>query len=873
MKRFQRKMVCGMAGLLLLAGCRSDKGGRAQADAPGGGVTFYVSTKGNDDWSGGLPEPNRAGTDGPFATVTRARDAVRALKASGALSAPVAILLRGGRYYITEPLRFGPEDSGAESCPVTYAACRGEVPELIGGRRLTGFQPAGNGKVSLALPEVKAGTWTFRSLFIDDERQVRARFPNIDPADPYRRGFLYYGSDRNNLKTVSRIHNVGDWMEYKLTVPAAGDYTFWMFYAAMNDNPSMPAGMSERTELTVDNGTPIPLRNLPDTGKWGVFKWSPAATVRLTSGEHVMRWRNVKGGGLDLVAYAFCDDPAWKPVDENLPTVAAGRHLIPVKAADFVASQGKQLSVSGFSGKKSTSVISCPPDVFKPAWLAPDVELHVYQSGWCRAFMEIVSIQSYDPETHEIKLQGPECLASLMVGDRYYVENVFEELDSPGEWYLNRQTGVLTCLPTPGFTDKSEVIAPTVKRIFDIQGTDGKTPVMHLRLSGLTLRCTDWELGDGCAGYGMGSDGVVYLGNAEGCTVENCVFRNTGKYAVCIKDGCGNRVEGCEIAHSGGGGVLILDSPGNTVTDNHIHHCGEGYKHNGGVVLQGSKSSGNTVSHNAIHDMSRYGISLKNPGSTNVVEYNRIQNTNLETYDTGAIEVTQADRDFRSGSVIRNNLVADTIGYSTVGDKPRFMSWGIYLDSFAGGYEVTGNISYRNSHGGIMLQGGKDNRVTNNIFVDSRQMQGLLANYIDNSRGQVLERNIFYWTIPDAVLYATGKLMTPEVIWVDSNLIFQVGASEPRMGWGGWKSFADWQARGFDKHSVYADPLFADPAKDDYTLRPGSPAFELGFVPIDVSKIGPVKRRCSCSIIPAGPQFWPPVPAATPRQADAKQLR
>ena len=68
---------------------------------------------------------------------------------------------------------------------------------------------------------------------------------------------------------------------------------------------------------------------------------------------------------------------------------------------------------------------------------------------------------------------------------------------------------------------------------------------------------------------------------------------------------------------------------------------------------------------------------------------------------------------------------------------------------------------------------------------------------------------------------------------------------------------ADWHARGFDKHWWCADPLLADPAKDDYALRPDSPAFKLGFGPSDVSKIGPVKRRCSCSTIPAGPLFWP----------------
>ncbi|MDD4019648.1 MAG: hypothetical protein PHV28_17095, partial [Kiritimatiellae bacterium] len=82
MKRLQKNAVYGMAGFLLLTGCRSENRWDPQADAPKDGVTFYVSTKGNDAWSGGLPAPNRAGTDGPFATVTRARDAVRALKTS-----------------------------------------------------------------------------------------------------------------------------------------------------------------------------------------------------------------------------------------------------------------------------------------------------------------------------------------------------------------------------------------------------------------------------------------------------------------------------------------------------------------------------------------------------------------------------------------------------------------------------------------------------------------------------------------------------------------------------------------------------------------------------------------------------------------------
>ncbi|MCD6362086.1 MAG: right-handed parallel beta-helix repeat-containing protein, partial [Armatimonadetes bacterium] len=78
---------------------------------------FYVSTAGNDTWSGTLPKPNADGTDGPFATIERARDVVR-----GITGRPVTVLVRGGRYRLRRPLRFEPEDSGAEDAPVTYAA-------------------------------------------------------------------------------------------------------------------------------------------------------------------------------------------------------------------------------------------------------------------------------------------------------------------------------------------------------------------------------------------------------------------------------------------------------------------------------------------------------------------------------------------------------------------------------------------------------------------------------------------------------------------------------------------------------------------------------------------------------------------------------
>ena len=99
-------------------------------------IDFYVSTEGNDSWSGRLDEPNADKTDGPFATLAGARDALRKLKQAGQLAGPITVLVRGGRYLLTEPVVFTPEDSW----PTTYAAYPGEEPILDGGRRIEGWR-------------------------------------------------------------------------------------------------------------------------------------------------------------------------------------------------------------------------------------------------------------------------------------------------------------------------------------------------------------------------------------------------------------------------------------------------------------------------------------------------------------------------------------------------------------------------------------------------------------------------------------------------------------------------------------------------------------------------------------------------------------
>ena len=816
------------------------------------GLTLYVAPNGNDAWSGKLAEPKDK--DGPFASIVRVRDAIRQWKAArGGLKEPVTVRIRGGKHFLSETITFTAEDSGTPQCPISYEAFKGEQPVLCGGKTITGWRPY-RGKILVArLPEVQAGKWNFRSLFADGRRQTRARYPNVDAADPYRKGFLYADRDVHGFGlAVGNIHNPGDWIQYKVEIPSDGNYAFWMYYAALN-GPFGRASMDGRVVLIVDGQAPVPLQNLPDTGSWNALLWSRTASVRLSKGEHLLKWQNVKGGGLTLASYALTDDAAWKPVTAVLPQAAAGKHLVVLQAENFVRAHGKQLSVSGTS-EGSRTEFHYVPGTFRPSWATPgEAEIHVFQSSSCRAFKEIVSLVKVDEKTLAVIVAGKECITPIRPGDRYFVENVFEELDSSGEWYLNRQTGQLFYWPQAGSSEKMEVVAPRLGRIVQILGdAAAKKPMSHLRFSGLTFQETDYSPEDGCAGYGMGDDGVVYLKDAAECAIENCTFRNVGKYAVCLSGGRANAVNGNDISHGAEGGVLLLKTAGNTVSDNHVHHCGLVYKHIGGVVLEGERTDDNLVAHNLINDISRYGISLKNPGMCNRIEYNRVLNTSLETYDTGGIEVTQGDKDFRSGSVIRNNVVGDSIGYSSAGPKSMFMSWGIYLDSFAGGYTVTHNVTYRSSHGGVMLQGGKDNRIENNIFVDSALSQVYVNNFANNSTGQVFQRNIVFYKDPAAVLLSGGRL-DENVIRIDRNLYFPAGGKEPTIR--GCTSFAAWQKRGFDRNSLIADPRFVDPAHDNYALRADSPAFQLGFEPIDTSKAGLLHDRCRCSIRPAAADY------------------
>ena len=120
-------------------------------------TTWYVTLKGNDQWSGTKAKADAKAGDGPFATLTRARDAIREWRRNGG-TGPVEVVIDGGNYPMTESFVLGPEDSGTPDAPVTWRAAEGQEVRLSGGLTLSAadFAPVSDPAVAAKLrPEVR----------------------------------------------------------------------------------------------------------------------------------------------------------------------------------------------------------------------------------------------------------------------------------------------------------------------------------------------------------------------------------------------------------------------------------------------------------------------------------------------------------------------------------------------------------------------------------------------------------------------------------------------------------------------------------------------------------------------------------------------
>ncbi len=274
-------------------------------------------------------------------------------------------------------------------------------------------------------------------------------------------------------------------------------------------------------------------------------------------------------------------------------------------------------------------------------------------------------------------------------GGTFYFYNILEELDMPGEYYIDRENQILYVWP-PEECDRAIL---TLKNDVLIEA-DGIESVIF----------------DGIMFEGSRNDLVKINGND--IEFRNCRFVDTASNALII-DGMHNRVSGGEVAYLGKGGIKMTGGDRKTLThsENVIENClihdfsQLTRVYTPGIEVDGC---GAIVRHNELYNSPH--MAITHPGNEHIIEYNYLHEVTTESIDAGAI-CTGGDA-AAHGTIERFNYLEN------IGTK-EYPSCAIYWDNTHSGQTAFGNV-FRNVPGkSIMIGGGRENVVRNNISIGS----------------------------------------------------------------------------------------------------------------------------------------------------------
>ncbi len=451
-----------------------------------------------------------------------------------------------------------------------------------------------------------------------------------------------------------------------------------------------------------------------------------------------------------------------------------------------------------------------------------------------------------------------------------FVENIFEELDAPGEWFLDDKTHTLYFYPPAGLElNKATVEATRLRSLVEFRGSEA-APVKFVTLRGLTFRHaartvmdtkepllrTDWAIYRG---------GAIFFECAEDCALEDGFIDQVGGNAVFVNNY--NRritIRGCQIAKAGASGICFVGdqqaarsplfnysqvnklenidrTPGpksnNYPADCFVDDCliyltGRVEKQTAGVAIDLAQNI--TVRHCSIYDMPRVGINIGDGcWGGHVIEFCDVFDTVKETGDHGSFNSWGRDRFWRPGINEVNAWVKQVPELPLLDVvKPIVLrnnrwrcdhGWDIDLDDGSSNYVITNNLCL---HGGIKNREGYRRIVENNIMVGS----GLHPHCWFASSGDVFAHNIVWNDYRPALM--------PAPPWgqeLDYNLMQKDGA-------GSMPATKLQRQSGHDEHSIVADAQFVDPANGDYRVKAGSPALALGFVNFPMDQFGVQKQ-------------------------------
>ncbi len=342
---------------------------------------------------------------------------------------------------------------------------------------------------------------------------------------------------------------------------------------------------------------------------------------------------------------------------------------------------------------------------------------------------------------------------------RYFLENSAAFLDEPGEWFLDRATGVLTYRPLPGEAPgTTEVVAPVARQLLLARGhVEGNRPVEGLAFRGLGFEhtawappesvywgrqaCTYWTLKTSDAGRGHeeADPAAVQFEFARGCSLEKIRIAHTGASGVWFGRRCrDNRITDSAIVDAGGNGIMIGEgqtrrvngrpwreaaprqaATGHRIANNLVERCGQELF--GAVGIWVGLAADTRISRNEVRLLPYTGISVGwmwwNPrarpeprptpcAQTTIVD-NHIHHVMLTLSDGGGIYSLGS----QPGSIIRGNLIHDIP--ANVG---RAESNGMFLDQGTGEFLIEQNTIYNVHRSPLRFHKGWKNTVRGNVL-------------------------------------------------------------------------------------------------------------------------------------------------------------
>ncbi|CAG7658847.1 X2-like carbohydrate binding domain-containing protein [Paenibacillus allorhizosphaerae] len=327
------------------------------------------------------------------------------------------------------------------------------------------------------------------------------------------------------------------------------------------------------------------------------------------------------------------------------------------------------------------------------SWKSPEYTwmLGYWGNDWATNDLQIKSI---DMAKKTISTYNASSYA-MKAGQRFYFYNILEELDLPGEWYLDRGTGILYLYPPIPLKGNKVQLSRFDKNLIAMNNAS------NIVFSGLKI-----EVSRGNA---------IDITDGENNLITHCEISKMGGYAVKINGGKNNGVYGSSIYSMGNGGVYLnggnfttLTPAGNYADNNDIYNYARiKLTYTSAVELNGV---GNRATHNKMHDAPHLAMQFR--GNDHLMEYNEIYDVVKETADASAI---YSGRSF----VWRGNVIRYNYFHDIVASDLRVSTATIYLDDYMSGVEMRGNVFYKIGKQAFKLANGRENVVENNIVIDT----------------------------------------------------------------------------------------------------------------------------------------------------------